>query len=456
MASRVQTHQASELWQAWEEVVRCNPHAVAITEAESGKSRTRAELLDSAKALAAGPLADAAGESVGFSLPNSAEWMALFSALQSVGAAAVPLDSSLTPAQQDSIAASLRLRYVWRNTILHASGATSRAAGLMRVGKLTSGSTGTPRLVRCSANHLVADGWNIIRTMRIRPADRNLALVPLGHSYGLGNLVAPLLLQGTSMVCAKAFVPGQVPGWIGKHRVTVLPTVPAIVQLLATLPGRQRIVPLRLVISAGARLPVESAVAFAARFGLRVHDFYGSSETGGICFDRSGRASAAGRSVGVPLDGVKVGLTPRGRVRVQSDAVAAGRGGFFTLPDLGRFNARGELEIIGRVGRVANLGGRSLHPREIENGIAKLRGVSDAWVQVLTKSGRDYLVAAVESSRTSEEIAAEFSTLVADWQRPRFWLVLPMLPRTARGKLDVAALRARLEARRSKPKAAPG
>jgi acyl-coenzyme A synthetase/AMP-(fatty) acid ligase len=456
MAPRVRIPQASELWQAWEEVVRRNPRAVAIIEAESGKSRSRAEMLDWAKALAIGPLAEAAGESVGFSLPNSAEWMALFAALQRIGAAAVPLDASLTPAQQDAIAASLRLRYVWRNSALHPTSGTSRAAGFMRIGKLTSGSAGAPRLIRCTANHLVADGWNILRTMRIRPADRNLALVPLGHSYGLGNLVAPLLLQGTSMVCAKAFVPGQVPGWIGKHRVTVLPTVPAIVRLLATLPGRQGLSPLRLVISAGARLPSESVVAFTARFGLRVHDFYGSSETGGISFDRSGRASATGRSVGVPLDGVKIDLTPRGRVRAQSDAVAAGRRGHFTLPDLGRFNSRGELEIIGRVGRVANLGGRNLHPREIENRIAKLRGVSDAWVRVLTKSGRDYLVAAVESSRPAEEIAAEFSALVADWQRPRFWLVLPMLPRTTRGKLDVAALQARLEVRRIRSKAAQG
>jgi acyl-CoA synthetase (AMP-forming)/AMP-acid ligase II len=450
MASRVRIHRASELWQSWESVAHRQPRAVAIIETESGISWTRAELRGWAQELAGGPLAAAAGECVGFSLPNSAEWVALFAALQSLGAAAVPLDASLTPAQQDSVAAGLHLRYVWRDGALRETAGKSRAAGMMRVGKLTSGSTGAARIVRCSAAHLVADGRNIIRTMRIEPADRNLALIPLGHSYGLGNLVAPLLLQGTAMVCAKGFVPRQVPGWIQKHRATVLPTVPAIVRLLAALPGRRGVAPLRLVISAGARLPGENAIAFAARFGLRVHNFYGSSETGGISFDRSGHASAAGRSVGLPLDGVKVDLTSRGRVRVQSESVAAGRRGLFTLPDLGRFNSRGELEITGRVGSVANLGGRNLHPREIENRIAGLRGVTDTWVQVLTKAGRDYLVAAVESARSPAEIAAEFGALVADWQRPRFWLVLPKLPRTSRGKLDVAALRARLEARRVK------
>ena len=445
-------NRASELWQAWGKVVRHQPRAAAVIEAETGKSWTRAELYDWSHELARDPLAIAAGECIGFSLPNSAEWMALFAALQCLAAAAIPLDPSLTPEQQDALAASLRIRFVWRDGRLLEVKAKSHPAGLMRVGKLTSGSTGASRIVRCTAEHLAADGRNIIRTMRIRPSDRNLALIPLGHSYGLGNLVAPLLLQGTSMICARAFLPGQVAAWMAKHRATVLPTVPTIVRLLAGLPGRARLAPLRLVISAGARLPAESAAAFTKRFGLRVHDFYGSSETGGICYDRPGTASAAGRSVGTPLDGVAVDLTARGRVRVRSKAVAAGRAGCFTVPDFGRFNSCGELEIIGRVGRVANIGGRTLHPREIENRIASLRGVDDAWVHAFSNAGRDYLVAAVESARSSQAISAEFNQLVAPWQRPRFWLVLPRLPRTARGKLDGAALRARLEVRPAKGK----
>ena len=68
--------------------------------------------------------------------------------------------------------------------------------------KLTSGTTGELKPILCSASNLVADGKQIIRTMGIRPADRNLAVIPLGHSYGLGNLVMPLLLQGTSVACA--------------------------------------------------------------------------------------------------------------------------------------------------------------------------------------------------------------------------------------------------------------
>lgn len=445
-APRIRPATPSALWKSWDVVVRKNPRAIAVIEAETGRTWTRAELHASAEALAAGPLARAAGKSVGFSLPNGADWIAVFIALQRVGAAAIPLDPSLMPKPQEVLADALRLPFVWRDGELQSACATPRAAGSMRIGKLTSGSTGTPRIIRCSAEHLIADGANIVRTMRIRSSDRNLALIPLGHSYGLGNLVAPLLDQGTSLICAPSFVPHQIPNWIKKHRATVLPTVPAMLRLLAALPGRARLAPLRLVISAGARLPAETARDFHHRFGLHVHNFYGSSETGGICYDQRAPASANKESVGRALDGVSVNLTARGRIRVTSGAVAAGRNGAFTLPDFGRFNPRGELEILGRAGRIANIGGRNLHPREIETRLAQMPGVTDAWVHVLAKAGRDYLVAAVESARPRADIIEDFSLLVAPWQRPRFWLVLPHLPRTERGKLNAPVLCARLGA----------
>src|SRR5262249_30238401 len=155
-----------------------------------------------------------------YSLPNNAQWMVLFTALQAVGAAAVPLDASLTSEQQDAIAAAAGLRYVWRDGQLIETHGAVTPNGKIRVGKLTSGTTGSPRIIRCTADHLIADGRNIIRSMGFRPDDRNLALIPLGHSYGLGNLVVPLLLQGTSLVCARAFVPRQIPQWIRKYRAT--------------------------------------------------------------------------------------------------------------------------------------------------------------------------------------------------------------------------------------------
>ena len=77
--------------------------------------------------------------------------------------------------------------------------------------------------------------------------------------------------------------------------------MPALLRLLTEVdvdrrPWRR----VRLVISAGAVLPAEVAQRFQARCGRKIHNFYGSSETGGIAYDRTGEATRDGRSVGRP------------------------------------------------------------------------------------------------------------------------------------------------------------
>ena len=43
--------------------------------------------------------------------------------------------------------------------------------------------------------------------MGIRSGDLNYALIPLGHSYGLGNLALPLIARGVPLVCGSAPLP---------------------------------------------------------------------------------------------------------------------------------------------------------------------------------------------------------------------------------------------------------
>ena len=275
--------------------------------------------------------------------------------------------------------------------------------------------------------------------MGIRRDDRNLAIIPLGHSYGLGNLVMPLLLQGTTVVCAQAFVPRQILRLIHEHQVTVLPTVPVILRTLAQLEGAIKPPSLRLVISAGAPLTAEVAQLFHRRYGIKIHDFYGSSETGGICYDRTGTATLKGRSVGKPLTGVKVQIRRDGRVTVNSPAGKA------TLPDLGEWNRYDELQLLGRVGEIANVGGKKIVPAELEGALRKLRGITDAWVTVLNdKRGNDYLAAAVETTRTRADIEQELLKTLPPWKLPKTWLIAPTLFRSDRGKLHTTELRARL------------
>jgi acyl-coenzyme A synthetase/AMP-(fatty) acid ligase len=377
-------------------------------------------------------------------LPNGPEWFAFFLALQRARLAAVPLDGGL-PA--DGCVETARLAGAAGLNLdgeLRVLDAPRRRADSCACVKLTSGTSSQPKTILCTAQHLLADGRNIIATMKIARRDINLALIPLGHSYGLGNLVMPLILQGTAVVCAGPSLPRQWIGWIRRHRVTVLPGVPALLRVMAALPADEgRLPSLRKVISAGAMLAPEVAQAFHARFGVRIHNFYGSSETGGICYDRTGGASLDGRSVGRPMRGVTVAVKAR-RITVSSGAVAS-RGGRWRLADFGEWNARGELVLLGRAGQGANIGGRKVHPLEVERVLRALPGVSDAAVWLVREHERDVLVAGVESLRARGEIERELGAKLPAWKLPRACLVLPELPRTARGKVDLGSLRRRLK-----------
>jgi acyl-coenzyme A synthetase/AMP-(fatty) acid ligase len=242
------------------------------------------------------------------------------------------------------------------------------------------------------------------------------------------------------MVCAADYLPRQLVEWIERYRVTVFPAVPALFRVLAALPpGRGNCPSLRTVISAGAVLTPAVAQAFFARYGIKIHNFYGSSETGGICYDRTGGASLKGRSVGKPLAGVSV-TVKAGRVTVESLAVAA-RGGRWRLADFGEWNGRGELVLLGRAGQGANIGGKKVHPLEVERVLRALPGVTDAAVWLRQSEGRDLLAAGVETKHSRAELERALAVRLPAWKLPKAWFIARELPRTARGKLDLAALR---------------
>lgn len=454
---------ATALWKTWVGSVTCNRDKVlALIDGASGASLARGELLARSVqfADALGPTLAGGKKIVAFAEKNSFRWLTIFLALQREDAIALPLDSALPEAQQVTMAADLGAHFLLRsNDSLHAlptpvelfegEKTTAAEAAEICLFKLTSGTTGQPKALPCTSANMLADGRQVCATMNIRPEDLNLGAIPFGHSYGLGNLVLPLICQGTPVVCSQEMLPAALATQIARFGVTVFPTVPVVLRALAESEVNPRLpATLRRIISAGAPLRPEVAQAFARRFGgLRAHNFYGSSETGGICFDRDGEATLTGRALGTPLEGVEVRLNAEGRVVVRSAAVA-GASGEHVLPDLGEWNERGELRLIGRAATaVANIGGKKVDPAEVERTLRALAGVSDAWVGVRTRAtgSDDFLFAAVETNSGREEILRELAARLPAWQIPRRIFTAARLPRNERGKLDRAALEGQLE-----------
>ncbi len=439
----------SALLQAWRKTLHEHGLARAVTEASTGRSLTFRELDAAAEAWVAaqgGNRTILARRAVVFAVPNGAAWLEIFLGLLKVEAVAVPLDASEPVTAQRRFAEELRAGFVWNGTeLISLPGARRYRDPTLCLLKLTSGSTGRPRALAFTGAQMLADARQVAQTMGIGPCDLNYALIPLGHSYGLGNLTIPLLAHGVPLVFGSAPLPHIVAGDFARWRPTIFPGVPAIWRVLAA--ADIKLDSLRLGISAGAPLSPEVARDFAARYGRRLHGFYGSSETGGIAYDRTGVATLNG-SVGTAMRGVKLTGLAGQRLGVSSAAVTtfgnrrrAGGRGCWVMPDRVEFGPKGELILAGRRGTTVKIAGRRINLREVTGRLRRLPGVHDAWVGA-SPGPESILGAAVVTGRTAAELRAELMTDTAAWKIPKKISVLASLPLTARGKADVPALRA--------------
>lgn len=318
--------------------------------------------------------------------------------------------------------------------------------------KLTSATTGEARAIAFTGPQLLADTENIVATMGLRPDWPNLGAISLAHSYGFSNLVLPLLLQGIPLVLAAAPLPEIVRRAAAGLPALTLAGVPALWRAwhqAQALPGN-----IRLAISAGAPLPVDLERTVYAATGVKIHNFYGSSECGGIAYDRTDKPREQDECVGQPMQNVALALSAEGCLEVRSRAVGetywpvadgALGGGVFRTSDLAELR-EGSVFLLGRAGDQINVAGRKVSPGAIERVLREHPAVGDCLVfgvpsQEAERS--ETIVACVTPQGASD--AAHLREFLLQklpaWQVPRQWWFVESLRANARGKISRAAWR---------------
>lgn len=459
--------------------------AVAVRTLWDGSARTFTELreqyADARRALVEAGVTP--GSCVVSLVGNRPAFFPLFVACMDVGAALLPLNEAtdtevaalVNRAQATAVVVERDLPLAAARQVLLRDGirlltlrghSAPTAYGRSVLLKLTSGSTDLPKAAVAREEHLFSDGRHVIDAMGIRPADVNLAYIPLSHSYAVGNIVMPLIYQGTSVALRQTFNPAQFANDAIISGSTVFPGVPFMFEQIQTS-GEITHLPatLRLLITAGARVDIATVAWFAERLGRKVHSFYGSSESGGIAYDDSEEVSDLVH-VGRPMPETTVEIRPyepseagMGRIFVSGTAVCAGYatgtaadgpsafcdGGFLT-GDIGRHDSQGRLVLTGRVSPLVNVAGRKVDPAEIERVLAGLENVVDARVLGVScdKRGQEIVAFVVRSSPALTPIAIRrlCAGTLSPYKIPRRFIFLDRLPVDARGKMDRRALEA--------------
>ncbi|MGJ8654546.1 MAG: class I adenylate-forming enzyme family protein [Opitutaceae bacterium] len=438
------------LHECWSEVLDTRGDSVALIDAESGLSVCFNELDARAmKWLAENPqLRESQGGVWCVSLSSRIEWMAVCLTAIKVGAAILPLEK-VQSGLVDEVAVQNGAAYIIDDAGVRSVLHHQTRHGYFAI-KLTSGTTGAPKSLRFTELEMIADGAQIMRSMGISSEDRNYAVIPLGHSYGLGNLVMPFFIGGVSIVFGSSPFPQVMVEEMNRFQCTVLPLVPPLVKALASIDLEEcALEQLRLVISAGSALKAEFAQRFYQQTGKRVHNFYGSSETGGICFDRDGHLSEVDGAIGEPLEGVTLSIGVGGSIRVQSAALssAAYPDGKCTLHDLGKLDDAGVLHLNGRSAEIIKIAGRRLSLAEVESAMCSVNGVADVYVSSRKgRTGEIRCVALYAGELEEKALRAELLANMTGWKIPKVIRRVPTISYTARGKKNRVQLEAVIDA----------
>lgn len=410
------------LYDRWRQIAGERGHTLALRDVATDRQWSFAELAAQAEAAPAprGPVAYPQGLSAGFILGLLSAWRSQ--------AVVCPLEPDQEPPRFPL-----------------------PPAGCCHL-KMTSATGGRPRAVTFRPEQLAADADNIVATMGLRVDWPNLGAISLAHSYGFSNLVLPLLLHGVPLILVPSPLPEAVRRAAEGYADVTLAGVPALWRAwheAGAIPPN-----VRLAISAGAPLPLSLEQAVYAATGLKIHNFYGSSECGGIAYDVTATPRTGDACVGSRMQNVEVALSEDGCLQVRGAAVGETywpdgditlAGGRFQTSDLAELRD-GQVFLRGRLGDQINVAGRKVSPATIEQALREHGSVKECLVFGIPSSDADrtdVIVACVAAEGPHDDAGLKQFLLekLPGWQVPREWWFVETLGANARGKTPRAEWR---------------
>lgn len=322
----------------------------------------------------------------------------------------------------------------------------------------TSGSTGSPKLVRLSADGIQANAAAIAEYLQLRPTDRAATTLPLSYCYGM-SVVNSHLLAGASLALTDLSVVDPC-FWdlVRARQVTSFAAVPYTFDLLDRAGFADMDVPsLRYITQAGGRLAPERVRSYAElgrQQGWDLYVMYGQTEaTARMAYLPPDQALEHPNAIGVPVPGGSFRLEPVPGLDAcelvysgpnvmlgyaeRAEDLSLGRVvDELHTGDLARRGPDGLYEIVGRRSRFVKIVGLRVDLGQVE------RLLADLGVNAAAAGSDDAVVAAVEGDHDLGLIA---KTLAQDLGLPRAAVELhpvEAIPRLGNGKPDYPAIAA--------------
>lgn len=292
----------------------------------------------------------------------------------------------------------------------------------------TSGSTGSPKLVRQSYANLFANAQSIAEYLKLDKTERPITTLPMNYVYGLSIINSHLLVGATILMTEKGLMQKEFWNFFRQEGATSFGGVPYTYEMLDRLHFFRMDLPsLRTMTQAGGKITPElheKFAAFAAEKGKNFVVMYGAAEaTARMGYLPPEKAVEKRGSMGIPIPGgtfrlidtngneikepyvtgelvyagknVTLGYAECGEDLIKGDE----RHGILETGDMAQFDEDGFYYIVGRKKRFLKIYGNRVNLDEVDR---LIKGTFP--IEVATSGMDDHMYIFLTDAEKSEEV----------------------------------------------------
>ena len=328
----------------------------------------------------------------------------------------------------------------------------------------TSGTTSRPKGVVISHTSSLVQGISIAMLFGMTPSDRCCVVLPLFHVNGQYVGVMPTLTVGGTIVLLEQYSATNYWSQVRSHKCTLMSIVPMLLRTMLAQPARADDAQHKVRFSFYA-LPTtdDEWDQFEHRFGVKLVEGYGLSETLGICSSNPVVHGTTKRHcIGLPTLGRQMRVVDEsyadlahdevGRILVRGGAMFSGyyknqeatdaclRDGWFDTGDNGSVDSDGYFHFFDRSKDVIKRAGENIAATEVERVLNEHPKVAESAVIAVPDPLRDeaikaFVVLREGETMDEEELRAWCARHLAKFKVPSFYEFRPSLPHTSIGKI---------------------
>lgn len=288
----------------------------------------------------------------------------------------------------------------------------------------TSGSTGSPKLVRLTLRNIIANAESIAEYLHIDANEQPITMLPMYYSYGLSIINSHLLKGATILLTDKSYAQREFWNFLRENEATSMSGVPYTWEMLRRLRFMRMDLPsVRTMTQAGGKLNAEIALEYirwAKSVGKQFIVMYGQTEaTARMSYLPWERAEEKYASIGVAIPGGQFLLADDGELVFQGENVSLGYAesaedlmkgdenhGVLHTGDMARVDEDGFYYITGRKKRFVKVWGNRCNLDQVEQIVKSVTtscacaGVDDKITVFTTTDGLEQEIKTLLSTKT--------------------------------------------------------